>query len=590
MVTSEDVGSSKSTYKISFDRPNSRLVLDPLSGMKRIASTPAMKFPDEASRLSPTDHPRSRILSEIQEVENESCPPSPVKGPPPSKPFPKLTIDLGFGDETLALQGEKSPEASVSNKPQPSFKPPRLTLSKMTSFEDDEDWGLVSDDENEASAALSPRATKPKLSMHAGNTEESYRITESGTIWIDDLNEPITELGSASVNYTTLRDRLVFLQKVGQGASGAVYKCVDLLTLEVVAVKIINIFDKAKRRQLVHELVALHSTISSANTQSDNIVKFYDSFGNAGDATVGLIMEYMDGGSLEDIVVAGGCDNEVVLKSMSKQLLQGMDYLHKTCRQIHRDLKPANVLINNNGDVKIGDFGVAKDMLTDESQASMDVAAQTFVGTLTYMSPERINGGEYGFVSDIWSLGLTILTTAMGKLPIDTEGGYWSVMACVRDDKPPTLDDDPKWSEQFRDFLSKCLTKEEELRPTCEQLLEHPFVASADDSYDSNNLKSPSPESKQIAERDLDFMLEAIVVHAEQMVERKAVFRRTESSEGATTITAMLTEMLLKKPDLLKNLAESVGLDLDNVSEIVKSKIQRNAYLDFLEADSDDDL
>jgi serine/threonine protein kinase len=562
--------------------------------MKRIASTPAMKFPDELSRMSPELHPRTRILSEIQEVENESCPSSPIKGPPPSKPFPRLTIDIGSGgDEPAVLpQAEnKSVLEASDSKPPPSFKPPpRLTLSKMTSFEDDEDWGLVSDDENEASTALSPRAMKPKLSMHAEDTQESYRITESGTIWIDELEEPITELGSAAKNYTTLRDRLVFLQKLGQGASGAVYKCVDLLSLDVVAVKIINIFDKAKRRQLVHELVALHSTINSANTRSENIVNFYDAFGNAGDATVGLIMEYMDGGSLEDIVAAGGCDNEIVLKSMSKQLLQGLNYLHETCRQIHRDLKPANVLINDKGDVKIGDFGVAKDMLSDNSQTSMNAAAQTFVGTLTYMSPERINGGEYGFASDVWSLGLTILTTAMGKLPIDTEGGYWSVMACVREDQPPSLDDDPKWSEQFRDFLSKCLTKDVELRPTCKQLLEHPFVASADDSYDSNTLKSSSPESKQFSERDLDFMLEAIIVHAEQMVERKAVFRRAESSEGATTITAMLTEMLLKKPDLLKNLAKSFSLDLDRVSEIVNTKIQRNAYLDFLEADSDDDL
>jgi serine/threonine protein kinase len=230
-------------------------------------------------------------------------------------------------------------------------------------------------------------------------------------------------------------------------------------------------------------------------------------------------------------------------------------------------------------------------MEKNSRETSEDAAAQTFVGTLTYMSPERINGGEYGYSSDIWSLGLTILTTAMGKLPIDTEGGYWSVMACVRDDEAPALDADPKWSEQFRDFLSKCLTKDEGGRPSCKELLEHPFVSSADDSYNSNNLKAPSSETKEISEKDLDFILEAIVVHAEQMVERKAVFRRDESSpERATTITAMLTEMLLKKPELLKNLANHLDLDPDRVLEKVQAKIQRNTYLDFLENDSDDDL
>jgi len=182
MVNLDNLGPSKSTYKISFDRPNSRLVLDPLSGMKRIASTPAMKFPSaDIFRLSPAP------LSEIQEVENESYPASPVKGPPPCKPFPKLTIDLGEG--APGGGASHSPVASASESKPPVFKPPRLTLSKMTSFEDDEDWGLVSDDENETSMVLSPRASKPKLSLHATETEESYRITESGTIWIDELKE-----------------------------------------------------------------------------------------------------------------------------------------------------------------------------------------------------------------------------------------------------------------------------------------------------------------------------------------------------------------------------------------------------------------
>ena len=65
--------------------------------------------------------------------------------------------------------------------------------------------------------------------------------------------------------------------------------------------------------------------------------------------------------------------------------------------------------------------------------------ATTFVGTVTYMSPERIAGRAYSYASDVWALGLTLLTTALGKLPLDTRGGYWSVLSAVRDDAPPAL-------------------------------------------------------------------------------------------------------------------------------------------------------
>ena len=199
-------------------------------------------------------------------------------------------------------------------------------------------------------------------------------------------------------------------------------------------------------------------------------------------------MEYMDGGSLEDVVNSGGVDNEIVLGSMAKQLLNGLRFLHST-EQLHRDVKPANVLINNRGELKVSDFGIAKNLKGNgEKKAHLeDGGAHTFVGTLTYMSPERINGGRYGYAADVWSAGLTLLTTALGKLPLDmADGGYWSVMACVRDDEPPKLPEgDSRWSEDFRNFIELCLIKDEKARPTCAELLKHKFVMRAGSIYDS---------------------------------------------------------------------------------------------------------
>ena len=580
-----DVGPpEKSTYKISFDEPNTRmLLLDPLSSMKRASSSPMMQLSDgqAPSMLRASISPVP--LTQIHETDNESCPPTPIKDEAAS-PFPvALTLQVEVGDDFRRRQGGHA----ASGRPD--------TFKKQQSFEDDDDWDIVSDDDNENSMAIStsPRLMKPRLSVHSScMTEESYRITQSGTIWIDDLNEPIPSEGSTAPS-TTMRDRLVFLQKLGQGASGTVYKAIDLLTLEIVAVKIVNIYDRDKRRQLVHELVALHASSLNSARSNQNVLKFMDSFGNATDATVGLIVEYMDGGSLQDIVDSGGCDNEMILSSMAKQLLLGLAFLQDECSQIHRDLKPANVLINNKGEVKISDFGVAKDMLDDSGTANSSKpnsvpTSNTFVGTLTYMSPERINGEEYSYKSDVWSLGLTILTTALGKLPIETEGGYWSVMACVREDEPPTLDNDPKWTEEFRDFISKCLTKDQAQRPSCKNLLSHSWITAAQDSYDSTNLYDNRETGNNVSAKDLDYILEAIFVHAEQMVKRKAVFRR-DASDGAQVLPAMLSEMILKNLDMLKNLAGQLDLDLSYVVEKCTDFVARSAYLSYLNDDSDSD-
>ena len=248
--------------------------------------------------------------------------------------------------------------------------------------------------------------------------EESYRFTKSGAIWVTGFNNAIRATGTVGGEREggniPMRERLVFLQKLGQGASGIVYKACDLVTMALVAVKVIPVFDKTKRRQMVHELGAMYDDLiqrgggegdgeGEGGGEFEGIVKFYDAFSNVEDCTVGLIVEYMDGGSLEDIVSSGGCDNESVLANIASQCLNGLKCLHER-NQLHRDLKPANILINNLGQVKISDFGIARnlDPESDKNLQTGEQQAKTFVGTLTYMSPERIGGGEYSFSSDLW--------------------------------------------------------------------------------------------------------------------------------------------------------------------------------------------
>jgi serine/threonine protein kinase len=184
------------------------------------------------------------------------------------------------------------------------------------------------------------------------------------------------------------------------------------------------------------------------------IVSFYDAFVNANEGTLAFVMEYMDGGSLEDIVATGGCQRESVLANICCQVLKGLQFLHDN-RIVHRDLKPSNMLINHSGDVKITDFGIVREM-----DSTVDLA-HTFVGTQSYMSPERIAGESYSYQSDVWSFGLTMLAVAVGRYPIDCPGGasFWGLLNYLQEESVP-LPPEGVFSPAFRDFIAQCLHKD----------------------------------------------------------------------------------------------------------------------------------
>lgn len=120
----------------------------------------------------------------------------------------------------------------------------------------------------------------------------------------------------------------------------------------------------------------------------------------------------MDKGSLEGILKSVDKIIEAIVGYIAYHILLGLNYLHKELKLIHRDIKPANILINSRGDVKIADLGICGKL-----DHTMDVT-NSWVGTLVYMGPERLNEMSYSFTSDIWSLGLTLLECMIGKSPL----------------------------------------------------------------------------------------------------------------------------------------------------------------------------
>lgn len=233
---------------------------------------------------------------------------------------------------------------------------------------------------------------------------------------------------------------------------------------KLVAVKGIKIYEKEKRRQMLNELKALIDT-----PEAPGLVAFLGAFYMPENGEISLVLEYMEGGSLADLVQSGGPVPEKILAQIARDVLRGLIHLHHDRRIVHRDIKPANILIGLDGTAKLSDFGISK--YVDNTLA----ICATYCGTAVYMSPERIENQPYSFAADIWSLGLALLECSLGRFPYEGFTGPVDLMITVTSEPPP-LPKPGVLSPLLHDFLAKCLMKEPGQRITAEQALQHPFV------------------------------------------------------------------------------------------------------------------
>ncbi|KAE9448704.1 hypothetical protein C3L33_19388, partial [Rhododendron williamsianum] len=324
-----------------------------------------------------------------------------------------------------------------------------------------------------------------KLSVPKQETTINSFLTASGTFHDGDLllnrkglrliseeNESLP-LESKELDLQFSLEDLETMKVIGKGSGGLVQLVRHKWVGTLFALKVIQMtIQEEIRKQIVQELKI------NQGSQCPNVVVCYHSFYHNG--VISLVLEYMDRGSLTDIIRQVKTILEPYLAVVCKQVLQGLVYLHNERHVIHRDIKPSNLLVNHKGEVKITDFGVSAMLANSMGQRD------TFVGTYNYMAPERISGSTYDYKSDIWSLGMVIMECAIGRFPyIQTEEhqawpSFYELLEAIVGSPPPSAPPD-QFSPEFCSFVSSCIQKDPQDRLPALDLLNHPFIKKFED-------------------------------------------------------------------------------------------------------------
>ncbi|KAF6772971.1 hypothetical protein AHF37_06830 [Paragonimus kellicotti] len=376
--------------------------------------------------------PRLNDISELEEgegsVSDVSRTPSRSPVPPPRPTRGPTVPDKHNNDITNQVTSDMK-KVIITKLPSPPTEPPSYTITKVKPKD----------------VTLKPPGPVVRRRARRKMTDDEFFAALDGIVSKSDPHG----------NYE-------LIEKLGSGASGTVWQASDKRNGRMIAIKMMKLSKQPNRDLIISEIEVMKEL------RHESIVNYLDSHLVRSTNELWVVMEYLDGGALTNVVMETIMDPPLIA-AVTKECVKALAYLHDR-NIIHRDIKSDNVLLGKQGQVKLTDFGFCAQLGNRQSKRD------TMVGTPYWMAPEVVNKTvQYGEKIDIWSLGIMVIEMLDGEPPYIHEQPLRAIMLIQANGKPK-----PKakiTNPAMADFLDRCLVVNPDRRASANELLSHRFLS-----------------------------------------------------------------------------------------------------------------